>query len=170
MRRCQEVCPVNIPLPKLIRALRAKSWQQRYEPISNRLVIKLFSQLASRPRLFQWSLSISVNLMHWQGLQTDADIEPEDTLGLCWADYRVAETGSYVIHSGEDSPILLHFLPRYLLVVLPASKILAYLDDYALIADGAAKNTAIPRNSCIISGASGTTDIEGVLVRGAHSP
>lgn len=106
----------------------------------------------------------------WQHLQIDADIEQEDALGLCWADYGIAETGSYVMHSSEDNPILLHFLPRYLLVALPKSKILPYMDDYALIANQRATCGSTPRNSCIISGASGTTDIEGVLVKGAHGP
>lgn len=56
--RCEEVCPVNIPLPKLIRALRAKSWEKKYEPIMNRTIVTLFTQLAIRPKLFQFFLSI----------------------------------------------------------------------------------------------------------------
>lgn len=61
--RCEEVCPVNIPLPKLIRALRARSWQQHFEPLINRGAVSAFSLLASRPRLFQWSLAIAVRLI-----------------------------------------------------------------------------------------------------------
>jgi L-lactate dehydrogenase complex protein LldF len=51
--RCEEVCPVNIPLPKLLRSLRAKSWQNRYEPLTNRLMVNIFTQLAKRPKLYQ---------------------------------------------------------------------------------------------------------------------
>lgn len=58
--RCEEVCPVNIPLPKLLRALRAKSWQKKYDTIVNRTSINAFTFMASRPRLFQFLLSISV--------------------------------------------------------------------------------------------------------------
>ncbi|MGH1486421.1 MAG: lactate utilization protein B [Cellvibrionaceae bacterium] len=58
--RCEEVCPVNIPLPKLLRALRAQSWQKKYEPIINRFAVTTFSVLASRPKLFQLLSSIGV--------------------------------------------------------------------------------------------------------------
>ena len=61
--RCEEVCPVNIPLPTLLRALRSKSWDKKYEPIMNRTVVSLFSLLAKHPRIFQWFLSIGVMIM-----------------------------------------------------------------------------------------------------------
>jgi len=58
--RCQEVCPVQIPLPKLLRALRASSWEKKYEPPVNRQAVRGFVQLARRPRLFQWFSSLGV--------------------------------------------------------------------------------------------------------------
>ena len=61
--RCEEVCPVNIPLPKLLRALRARSWEKGYEPVTNRTAVTLFSLLARRPRLFQFALSLGVTTM-----------------------------------------------------------------------------------------------------------
>ncbi|PWQ95147.1 lactate utilization protein B [Leucothrix arctica] len=61
--RCEEVCPVNIPLPKLLRALRAKSWSKKYEPITNRFVVSAYAMLASRPKLFQLSSSMGVVMM-----------------------------------------------------------------------------------------------------------
>lgn len=61
--RCEEVCPVNIPLPKLLRALRAESWQKKYEPLTNRYVVKAYAQLAKRPRLFQFISSCGVVFM-----------------------------------------------------------------------------------------------------------
>jgi L-lactate dehydrogenase complex protein LldG len=67
-------------------------------------------------------------------------------------------------------PILLNFLPLYLLAVIPESKVLHNMDEYALIANEIAKQGKTPRNMCLISGVSGTTDIEGVLVQGAHGP
>lgn len=51
--RCAEVCPVKIPLPNLLRSLRAKSWEQKYEPLTNRFFVKGFAFLAKRPALFQ---------------------------------------------------------------------------------------------------------------------
>lgn len=61
--RCEEVCPVNIPLPKLLRSLRAQSWQKKYEPLTNRFFVQVFAQLAKRPRLFQLASSSGVFFM-----------------------------------------------------------------------------------------------------------
>lgn len=108
--------------------------------------------------------------LDWQSVASDSDIQEDNTVGLCWAEYGVAETGSFVVHSSPDMPILLNFLPLYLIAVIPKSKILHYMDDYALIANEIAKKGETPRNMCLISGVSGTTDIEGVLVQGAHGP
>ena len=108
--------------------------------------------------------------LDWAGISTDIDIEEDNSVGLCWAEYGVAETGSFVVHSSPDMPILLNFLPLYLLAIIPKSKVLHYMDDYALIANDIAKKGETPRNMCLISGVSGTTDIEGVLVQGAHGP
>lgn len=108
--------------------------------------------------------------LDWQGLNTQIDIQQDNTVGLCWGEYGIAETGSFVVHSSGEMPVLLNFLPLYLMAVVPRSRILHYLDDYALIANDIARKGETPRNMCIISGASGTTDIEGVLVQGAHGP
>jgi len=61
--RCEEVCPVNIPLPKLLRSLRAQSWDKKYEPLTNRFVVKAFAALAKRPKLFQLVSSCGVIFM-----------------------------------------------------------------------------------------------------------
>ena len=61
--RCEDVCPVNIPLPKLLRSLRAQSWQKKYEPLTNRFVVKSFAALAKRPKLFQLFSSCGVIFM-----------------------------------------------------------------------------------------------------------
>lgn len=108
--------------------------------------------------------------LDWADITTHIDIQEDNSVGLCWAEYGVAETGSFVVHSSPDMPILLNFLPLYLIAVIPKSKILHYMDDYALIANEIAKKGETPRNMCLISGVSGTTDIEGVLVQGAHGP
>lgn len=61
--RCEEVCPVKIPLPKLLRALRARSWKKGYEPAVSRTAVGLFSMLASHPRLLQYAMSLGVIAM-----------------------------------------------------------------------------------------------------------
>ncbi|MCP4596943.1 lactate utilization protein B [Neptuniibacter sp.] len=61
--RCEEVCPVKIPLPKLLRSLRAKSWEKKYEPLTNRFFLKGFAFIAKRPALFQLFSSCGVIFM-----------------------------------------------------------------------------------------------------------
>ena len=61
--RCEEVCPVKIPLPKLLRSLRARSWEKKYEPLTNRFFVRTFVFMAKRPALFQLSSSFGVIFM-----------------------------------------------------------------------------------------------------------
>lgn len=74
--------------------------------------------------------------------------------------------GSLVLHSGADTPILANFLPLRHVVLLHARDIVAHLEDYA----AAAAALPVPRNAILTTGASGTTDIEGMFVLGAHGP
>ena len=83
-------------------------------------------------------------------------------LALC----GVAETGSLVFHSSAEAPTLFEFLPLHHLVALDAQSLVPRLEDYAALVSG----QPVPRNVNFITGASGTTDIEGVLARGAHGP
>ena len=92
---------------------------------------------------------------------------PDEAVGVGVARWGIAETGSLVFHSGADTPILANFLPLHHIVAAARAAILAYLEDYAA---AAATATPPPRNAIIITGASGTTDIEGTYVRGAHGP
>ncbi|PHR85602.1 MAG: hypothetical protein COA59_01255 [Colwellia sp.] len=132
--------------------------------------VKQFFSKHSLPQALKVQGIEQLQKLNWAGISTDSDIQQDNTVGLCWAEYGVAETGSFVVHSSAEMPILLNFLPLYLIAVIPKSKILHYMDDYALIANEIAKKGETPRNMCLISGVSGTTDIEGVLVQGAHGP
>ena len=67
----------------------------------------------------------------------------------------------------SSTTFLLAFLPLHHIVVLRADRILAYLEDYAAVIAG---GDGPPRNAIMITGPSGTTDIEGSYVRGAHGP
>ena len=51
--RCAEVCPMGIPLPDLLRQLRAESFQRRLTPAGKRLGLRLWSRLALHPRLYR---------------------------------------------------------------------------------------------------------------------
>lgn len=104
--------------------------------------------------------------LNWAGIATRRDVAPDEPAALGLALWGVAETGSLVVHSGPDAPILLSFLPLHHLVVLRERALLAHLEDYAARLEG----TEPPRNAILITGPSGTTDIEGSYVRGAHGP
>jgi L-lactate dehydrogenase complex protein LldF len=49
---CQVVCPVKIPLPELMRVLREKSFEQGLRPWHERLSIRVWRAVASRPVLY----------------------------------------------------------------------------------------------------------------------
>ena len=51
--KCQEVCPMRIPLPKLMRNLRVKQNDARMTPLKQRVFLSLWSRLASRPGLYR---------------------------------------------------------------------------------------------------------------------
>ncbi|MBN8443365.1 MAG: LUD domain-containing protein [Thauera sp.] len=104
--------------------------------------------------------------LDWSGFELHDEVAPDETIAIGVARWGIAETGSLVFHSGADTPILANFLPLHHLVMVRADTILPFLDDYAAATAGQRP----PRNVNIVTGASGTTDIEGSLVLGAHGP
>lgn len=65
--KCQEVCPVRIPLPTLLRGWREKSWREGLEPISTRGAVRLWAWVAQRPRLYRLGTRIAVRTMRLFG-------------------------------------------------------------------------------------------------------
>lgn len=61
--RCQQVCPVDIPLPTLIRGWRDRAWREGLEPPTARLGLGLFTFVARRPRLYHWASGLAVRAM-----------------------------------------------------------------------------------------------------------
>jgi L-lactate dehydrogenase complex protein LldG len=105
--------------------------------------------------------------LDWGGIEIRKTITPNEAVGVGLAQWAIAETGSLVFHSGPDMPILFNFLPLHHIVAIRAGAIVAYLENYAAAAASAGP---APRNVNLITGISGTTDIEGSYVRGAHGP
>ena len=89
---------------------------------------------------------------------------PDEAAAVGLARQGIAETGSLVFHSGPDTAVLGHFLPLHHIAVLHARDVLPHLEDLA------PAPATLPRNLNLVTGASGTTDIEGSYVRGAHGP
>lgn len=61
--RCEEVCPVAIPIPKLLRHWRRQEFARQLRPWSERLGLKLWSQLGARPWLYRRMQRLSAGLL-----------------------------------------------------------------------------------------------------------
>ncbi|MDP9013393.1 MAG: LUD domain-containing protein [Pseudomonadota bacterium] len=104
--------------------------------------------------------------LDWSRIECHGHIGHDEPVAVGLALGAIAETGTLVFHSGPTSPTLFAFLPIHHIVAVEARNIWGWLEDYA----DAVAAQAPPRNVNLITGASGTTDIEGTLVRGAHGP
>ncbi|MCH9809152.1 MAG: lactate utilization protein [Alphaproteobacteria bacterium] len=61
--KCAEVCPVEIPLPSLLRGWRERSWKEGLEPVTVRAGIGGWAFVARRPGLYHMATAIAVRLM-----------------------------------------------------------------------------------------------------------
>lgn len=61
--KCQEVCPVNIPLPTLLRGWREKSWREGLEPQTVRRALGLWAWGVRHPRLYRLGSALAVRAM-----------------------------------------------------------------------------------------------------------
>jgi L-lactate dehydrogenase complex protein LldG len=94
--------------------------------------------------------------------------DPADPCAITIAKAAIAETGTLVLVSEPTTPYLMNFLPETLVVVVPASRIVALLEDaFDLVRAGPAN---ITRNFTLVTGPSRTADIEQTLEIGAHGP
>ena len=128
--------------------------------------VKRYLAAQSLPPTVALQPTPELSALDWAGIATHATMAADEPVGVGLARFGIAETGSLVFHSGPGTPILFNFLPLHHVVAVRASSILPYLDDWAAIV---AREPA-PRNVNLITGISGTTDIEGSYVRGAHGP
>jgi L-lactate dehydrogenase complex protein LldG len=104
--------------------------------------------------------------LDWTGFALHPRVAADEAVAVGLARAGIAETGSLVFHSSPQSPVLSNFLPLHHIVALRNADIVGHLEDYAAAIAG----QPMPRNLNLITGASGTTDIEGSLVLGAHGP
>jgi L-lactate dehydrogenase complex protein LldF len=61
--RCEEVCPMRIPLPKMMRHWREKEFERHLTPATYRSGLKLWAFLASRPALYHFATGIAARLL-----------------------------------------------------------------------------------------------------------
>ena len=69
--RCEEVCPVRIPLPKLMRHWREREFERRLQPATQRTGLRLWAALARRPRLYGIVMGAAMRVLaalgSWRG-------------------------------------------------------------------------------------------------------
>lgn len=99
----------------------------------------------------------------WSAFTLHADAAPDEGATLAIARRGVAETGSLIFETSPIAPMLPNFLTLHHIVLLASRDIAAHLEDAPLPGPQ-------PRAHYWITGVSGTTDIEGTYVRGAHGP
>lgn len=106
--------------------------------------------------------------LDWSEFDRIDHLETDGQSAVTLAEYGIAETGSVVFRSGPDSPILMNFLPLYHIVVLRAETLLGHSEDLWHKLGGAEAPQS--RLLTLVTGTSGTADIEARNVRGAHGP
>jgi L-lactate dehydrogenase complex protein LldF len=57
--RCEAVCPMKIPLPKMLRHWREREFERHLQPATQRAGLKLWAFLARRPRLYHLATRIA---------------------------------------------------------------------------------------------------------------
>jgi L-lactate dehydrogenase complex protein LldF len=65
--QCGDVCPVHIPLPRLMHRLREQQVDKGLRPRSERLAFKAWAWLARRPALYRWLASRAARYLKWLG-------------------------------------------------------------------------------------------------------
>jgi L-lactate dehydrogenase complex protein LldG len=95
-----------------------------------------------------------------------------DLVGITGCFCALAETGTLVLTSSGDTPASTHLLPETHIALVPASRIVAGMEDaFALMrAERGGVANMMPRVVNMVSGPSRTGDIEQTIVLGAHGP
>src|SRR5882762_6725621 len=65
--RCESVCPVRIPLPRLMRHWREREFAQRLSPPVYRSGLRLWAWVAQRPALYHTLAGIAGRVLGWAG-------------------------------------------------------------------------------------------------------
>jgi L-lactate dehydrogenase complex protein LldF len=63
--RCEEVCPMKIPLPRMLRAWRTREFERHVTPVAHRWALTLWRLIASRPRLYRLATQCGRRALQW---------------------------------------------------------------------------------------------------------
>ncbi len=65
--RCEEVCPVRIPLPRMMRSWREREFERHLSPATVRSGLAVWGFLVKRPRLYAFATAIAARLLAFAG-------------------------------------------------------------------------------------------------------
>jgi L-lactate dehydrogenase complex protein LldF len=65
--RCESVCPVKIPLPKMMRHWRERQFAEKKAPATQRTGLRLWAWIARRPALYHALAEIGSRTLGWAG-------------------------------------------------------------------------------------------------------
>ena len=68
--RCEEVCPMRIPLPRMLRQWREKEFERHLQPTSVRWGLGMWAFVARRPKLYHFAVGLAARALHNLGLDT----------------------------------------------------------------------------------------------------
>ncbi len=109
--------------------------------------------------------------LNWaaQGLRVEARAaHGNDLVGITGAFCAIAETGTLMMLSGQNTPAAVSLLPETHIAVVRRSRIVSGMEDgWKLLRS---EHGAMPRAVNFISGPSRTADIEQTVTLGAHGP
>lgn len=90
--RCEEVCPVQIPLPKLMRHWREREFERHLAPSTMRHGLKAWAIIARFPRLYRWVLQRAAGFLRSRARGSSEDgtgwISRLPGIAAGWTRYR----------------------------------------------------------------------------------
>ena len=109
--------------------------------------------------------------LDWAGVGLQIAARPahgDDKVGITGTYCALAENGTLMLLSGQDSHATTSLLPDNHVAIVPASRIVRAMEDgWDLLRK---EHDSLPRQVNFVSGPSRTADIEMTLVMGAHGP
>ncbi|MBL4783961.1 MAG: iron-sulfur cluster-binding protein [Cohaesibacteraceae bacterium] len=84
--RCESVCPVRIPLPKMMRHWREREFERHLTPSTQRIGIGMWAFFAKRPWLYHMSSRLGMSILGRAGRKKGSFSKMP--LGGGWTDYR----------------------------------------------------------------------------------
>lgn len=98
-------------------------------------------------------------------------LNSDDKVRVTYAHRAIAETGTLVFVTNDQSPNLSHFLPDIEIVLLRKSFVRPHLEEVlAEIKQPLTRGATMPRGVFCVTGPSRSADIEQTLLMGAHGP